>query len=249
MIAAAELDPRSKIFLVACLSALAVIVSDCLILSAILLASILILLIFGISPWNLLSKIRLLLYLVVFIALMQSIFTPGGEVLLSLGRIRLITVSGLLAAAEFVLRMLIIIAAAGILSTSNSRGLIQGLVQWKLPYEIAFMAAMGLRFLPIFAEEFKDAMVAIQLRGVNFKALPLRQKVDIFASLFQPVLAGALLRARALSMSVEMRGFRASPRRTSYHLLEYRTADYIVMAASVVLTAAIMLFYFAGGGI
>lgn len=244
MTAAAKLDPRSKLFLIICLSGLAVIINNWLILSGILLGAISILLIFGINPLNMAGKIRILLYFVIFIALMQSIFTPGGQVLISLGSINLITVHGFNAAAEFILRMLIIITAAGIIATSNSREIIQGLVQWKLPYEIAFMTAMGLRFLPIFAEEFKDAMTAIQLRGVNFKSLSLKKKMEVFTSLFQPVVAGALIKARAVSMSVEMRGFRSSPERTSYLVLECSAADYMVMISSGLVTAAILVFYF-----
>lgn len=247
MNSARKLDPRSKLVLVICLSALAVIVSHWLLLSGVLLTSLLLLMIFGINPLSLLKKIRMLLYILVFIAIMQSVFTPGGQALISLGGIQLLTVSGLMAAGEFILRMLIIITAAGILSTSNNREIMQGLVQWKLPYEIAFMTAMGLRFLPVFTEEFKDALVAIQLRGVNFKSLPLGQKIEVIASLFQPVVAGALIKAKAISMSVEMRGFRASPYRTSYLVLKCRPKDYAVMIGSGLLTAAIVVCYFSIG--
>jgi energy-coupling factor transport system permease protein len=110
-----------------------------------------------------------------------------GQTLLAVGSVKLVTAGGLLKGAEFLLRMLIIITSAGILTTSNHREIIQGLVQWKLPYEIAFMASMGIRFLPVFAEEFRDAMIAVQLRGVDIKKLPLRQKLEVTASLFQPV--------------------------------------------------------------
>ena len=71
----------------------------------------------------------MLLYIVVFIAVMQSVFTPGGQVLISGGGIHLLTVGGLKAAGEFILRMLIIITAAGLLSTSNNREIMQGLIQ------------------------------------------------------------------------------------------------------------------------
>lgn len=249
MTAAARLDPRSKLVLIACLSSLAVILGDWRFLSGLLLVSMLLLLLFGVKPWSLMRKIRMLLYMVFFIAVMQSIFTPGGQPLVSLGGVKLLSSGGLILAAEFILRMLIIITSAGILATSNSREIIQGLVQWKLPYEVAFMTAMGIRFLPVFAEEFSDAMIAIQLRGIDIKTLPLKQKIEVFASLFQPVVAGALIKARAVSMSMEMRGFRSSPHRTSYLLLECRRIDYGIMTVSLLLTALLMVWYFSIGSI
>ena len=171
MTAAAKLDPRSKLFLIICLSGLAVIINNWLILSGILLGAISILLIFGINPLNMAGKIRILLYFVIFIALMQSIFTPGGQVLISLGSIKMITVNGLNEAAEFILRMLIIITASGIISIPQPGDQLQGLVQWKLPMRLAFYDRHGFVFYRFFAEEFKDAMTAIRAAGRQFPNL------------------------------------------------------------------------------
>lgn len=244
MTAASNLDPRTKLFLIVCLSTSAVVMTHWTFLTGIFLLSILLLMIFGVSPWNILIKTKMLLNMVLFIAIMQSIFVPSGQALVVIGSLKLVTTGGLMMAGEFVLRMLIIVASAGILSTSNSREIIQGLVQWKLPNELAFMAAMGIRFLPVFAEEFRNAVIAIQLRGVDIKVLPLRQKIEVMACLFQPVVAGALIKSRAISMSIEMRGFRACPARTSYLVLKCRTEDYVVMIAAGLVTVIIMAWYY-----
>jgi len=240
----ADLDPRTKLVIITCLSSSAVIMTNWTFLTGFFLVSVLLLLMFGVSPWGMIKRTKMLLSMVVFIAIMQSIFASSGQTLLAVGSLKVVTTGGLTMAGEFVLRMLIIVASAGILSTSNSREIIQGLVQWKLPYEVAFMTAMGIRFLPVFGEEFRDAMIAIQLRGVDLKKLPLRQKMEVYASLFQPVVAGALLKARAISMSIEMRGFRACPSRSSYLVLELRGQDYGVMISAVLLTVAMMVWYF-----
>lgn len=243
MTAASRLDPRTKLFLVACLSSLAVIMSHWAFLSGLLAVSILLLLIFGVSPRGLIKNTRIILYVVVFIALMQSIFVPSGQALISIGNVNLLSTGGLRLALEFVLRMAVIVASASILSTSNSREIIQGLVQWKLPYEVAFMASMGIRFIPVFAEEFKNAMIAAQLRGVDLKILPWRQKAEVIAGLFQPVAVGAIIKSRAVAMSIEMRGFRACPTRTSYLILKLQSADYAIMLSSGLLTVLMLSWY------
>lgn len=238
-----NLDPRTKIFLIACLSSSAVFINHWVFLTGILVVSLLLLALFRVSVIGILKRTKGLVIMVVVIALMQSIFVSSGEALITIGGIRLVTTGGLMMAAEFVLRMLIIVASAGILSTSDSREIIQGLVQWKLPYEIAFMASMGIRFLPVFTVEFKDAMVAIQLRGVDLKALKLKQKIEVYACLFQPVVAGALIKSKAISMSIEMRGFRAYPTRTSYLILKLKPIDYVIMVGAGILTIETFVFY------
>jgi energy-coupling factor transport system permease protein len=244
MTTASELDPRTKLTIIICLTSAAVIINHWAFLSGIFFISFFLLMVFGVHPWGMMKRIKVLMYMVVAIALMQSIFAPSGQTLLAVGSLKLVTSGGLIKAGEFILRMLIIIVSAGILSTSNHREVIQGLVQWKLPYEIAFMASMGIRFLPVFAEEFKDAMLAVQLRGVDLKKLPLRQKLEVTASLFQPVVAGALLKSKAIAMSIEMRGFRAYPSRTSYLVLELKRDDYLIMFSAVLLTVAVLVGYF-----
>jgi len=243
MTAAADLDPRTKLFLTGCLSAAAVFLSHWAFLSGIFAFSCLLLLIFAVNPWTVFKKTRRLLDMIVLIALLQSIFMPGGQGIVMIGEVNLLTTGGLTLAAEFVLRMLIIVTSAAILSTSSSREIIQGLVQMKMPYELAFMTAMGVRFLPIFAEEFKSALIAIQLRGVNLKALPWGQKTEVMVSLLQPVAAGALIKSKAIAMSIEMRGFRAGSRRTSYLVLSLSKKDYGVMLGGGLLTVAVFVGY------
>lgn len=244
MTTAAGLDPRTKLVVIACLTSSAVIMTHWIYLTGICLLSFLLLLIFGVSPWSIMKKARVLVYMVLVIALMQSLFVSGGHNIVAIGKVKLVTTGGLLMTGEFILRMLIIIASAGILSTSSSREIIQGLIQWKLPYELAFMAAMGIRFLPVFGEELRNAIIAVQLRGVDFKALHFKQKIEIFTGLFQPLVAGAMIKSRAIAMSLEMRGFRAYSIRTSYMELQCSLWDYGVMIGAVLLTVMVMISYF-----
>jgi len=239
-------DPRTKLVLIACLSSVAVLMNRLMLLAALFLVSLLLILFFRINVKGVWKRTKALLAVVVFIALAQSLFGEGGQALITLGSLELLTAGGLVLAGEFILRMLIIITSAAILTTCGSRNVIQGLVQWKLPYEIAFMAALGIRFIPVFGEEFRDAKTAIQLRGIDIKALKIKQKTEVYASLFQPVVAGALVKAKALSLSMEMRGFRSCPNRVSYRVLRLKSPDYVVMGVALILTAGVLILYYTG---
>ncbi|NLT47010.1 MAG: energy-coupling factor transporter transmembrane protein EcfT [Clostridiales bacterium] len=239
-------DPRTKLVLIACLSSMAVLMNRLMLLAALFLVSLLLILFFRINVKGVWKRTKALLAVVVFIALAQSLFSEGGQALIRLGSLELLTTGGLIHAGEFILRMLIIITSAAILTTCGSRNVIQGLVQWKLPYEIAFMAALGIRFIPVFGEEFRDAKTAIQLRGIDIKALKIKQKTEVYASLFQPVVAGALVKAKTLSLSMEMRGFRSCPSRVSYRVLRLKSPDYVVMGVALILTAGVLILYYTG---
>lgn len=235
------LDPRAKLFIVAVMSSMAVFIKDHFVLLGILIATSLMLFVFGVGMGFIWKKARAFIAVVIFVALVQSVFGKGGKVLLSIGSLGIVTEGGLSMAIEFMLRILIIITSALLLTTSNSRDIIQGLIQWKLPYEIAFMAVLGLRFLPVFGEEFKDAKIAMELRGVDIKKLKLKKKLEVYAGLMQPVVAGALLRARGLSLSMEMRGFRAFDKRISYRELKLKPIDYLIMAATGIAALAVII--------
>ena len=141
--------------------------------------------------------------------------------------------------------LLIIIFSATIVISSSYREIVQGLVQLKIPYEIAFMVSVGIRFLPMLRNEFKDVMTAIQLRGVDFKKIPIKKRVRVYSYVFTPVVAGAIKKAQKLSIAMETRAFRAFPNRTSYLVLKMTARDHIVIVFSFLFTAAVFISYYA----
>lgn len=238
-----SIDPRTKLIIVLCLSTLAIFIKDILFLGGVLLITIIISLFFRIDIPRVLRGTRRLLYVILAIAIIQSIFSTGGQVLIGVGKLTILTTAGLQKGLEFIIRIIIIILSATIITTSNSREIIQGLVQWGLPYEIAFMVSIGIRFLPILTREIKDSMVAIQLRGIEIEKIPLKKRLYIYSYLFTPILVSTIIRAQKLSMSVEMRGFRAYEQRTSYMVLKMSYIDYLIIFSGFLCASVLMYLY------
>ena len=236
-------DPRTKIVLVMSLTSLAVFVGDPYWLGGLLLVSLFLSYYFKTSLIKVLVKFKKFIGIIIGMIFIQSIFKPGGESLLSIQGIAIITSVGLYKGIAILLRMLIIIVSATILGTSNSRDIVQGLYQWKIPYELAFMVSVAIRFLPLLKEEAIDIYTAIQLRGLNIKELSFKDKVKVYSYLIMPLISGVINKAKELAISVEMRGFRASPNRTSYRCLKLKGSDYFVMTLSLVITAALFIIY------
>lgn len=238
-----NVDPRTKLVIVLCLSTLAIFVKDILFLSGILLITVIISLIFKINMLQIFEKIKRLLYVLLAIAIVQSVFSTEGQTLIGIGKLSILTTVGLQKGLEFIIRIMIIILSATIITTSNSREIVQGLVQWKLPYEIAFMVSIGIRFLPILIEEIKDSLVAIQLRGVEIEKIPFKKRFYVYSYLFTPILVSTIIKAQKLSISIEMRGFRAYETRTSYIILKMSYVDYLIIFSSLLCSSIFMYLY------
>jgi energy-coupling factor transport system permease protein len=239
-----DFDPRTKLVLVLCLSTLGVFIQDAIILVLVFCVSVLLSIASGSQLFVLIKKFRRILWLFVAIAVIQSIFVPSGRILLNIGQIKLITAGGLYKGIAMVLRMSIVMVSASIMATSNSREIVQGLVQWKTPYEIAFMVSVAIRFLPMLTDEIKNVVTAVQLRGIELDKIPVRQRLKVYSYLIMPVVSGAVIRSRELATAMETRAFRAYPRRTSYMVLTMQRGDYSVIFMSLTISILTLIFYF-----
>lgn len=225
------------------MSSLGVMIQNVTVLSIILFISISVSIAFDGNFLSFIKKMNKMLWFLVMIAILQSIFSPAGRTLVAFGSFTILTTGGMTKGIEFILRMSIIIVSASIITSSPSRDIVQGLIQWKIPYEISFMVSVGIRFLPLLREEIKDVMTAIQLRGIELKKISLRKKIKLYSYLFTPVVAGSLIKAQKLSIAMETRAFRAYPKRTSYRILKMCWKDYVVISISIILTSIIVGIY------
>lgn len=236
-----KLDPRTKLVVVVCFSTLAIVYDTPGRLFLLLAGSVAILLMFRVNPGRIWGRLRYLLPLFVILTLVQSILSPGGKLLAALGPAPLVTDRGLTLGAVVVLRIAVVLVISSLLTTVNSRDIILGLVQWKVPYELAFMTSVAIRFLPDFREEMQNVVTAVQLRGVELKKVSWDQKLELYRRLFFPVVYGAVHRAGQLAVAMEARGLRAYPQRTYLRLLKLSLSDYTLMLSF--LTATIILSF------
>ncbi|WP_061213948.1 energy-coupling factor transporter transmembrane component T family protein [Syntrophomonas wolfei] len=237
------LDPRSKMIMVICISSLALIYNTPARLLQLLLVTLVLLFIFSFNLRVIAGYLKPFVFLMFFLFVVQSIFSPGDRVILALGPVSLISIEGVLAGATVVLRLLVITAAAMLFTTFSSRDFILGLVQWKVPYEIAFMVSTALRFLPLFRDELKNVLTAIQLRGVDLKKVPWGKKMVMYRRLTFPVVYRNMLKAEQLAIAMEARAFRAYPQRTYLRQLNLQRVDYVVILLSLLVTFILIMRY------
>jgi energy-coupling factor transport system permease protein len=245
------LDPRVKITFSVVVSLLAVILGHPLLLAGLFTLTIV--------PWFLVrppfARIRMLLLLVTMTTL-GTMFSQGFFYGLEPRTELLKLFPGLSLSEEGVaygmvvsLRLLSVFSAGMlVIFTTYPSDIILAFTKLKVPYWIAFMLTLALRFLPQMIEQGKRILVAQQLRGAGGKGLISAGRR--FRLLVVPLLAASLRSARQVALAAEVRAY--SSQRISSKDLRFSLADWLVMGGLTLLMVlgfvAVTLGYGAASG-
>jgi energy-coupling factor transport system permease protein len=239
-----NIDPRTRIIMVFLISSAAVLIRELIPLFFLLVLTLLLSKSLSTPLLGSMKKLKKLWYFFFALALIQSIFTTGGEVLVGIGSFRILTTVGLKSGISIMIRMAIITYSALIIAAAPALDIVYGLIAMRLPYEIAFMVLLAMKFLPIFKEEYVDSIIAVQLAGADLDRIPLKEKFSLYTYILMPSVIKALKRARYISLSMECRSFRAYPTRTAYCRLKMNRADYLSILATSTTILIIIAFNF-----
>lgn len=88
---------------------------------------------------------------------------------------------------------------------SDPRQLLQAMLTWHLPTQIAFMLVTAIRFLPVLAAETGDVLIALRLRSGS--AAGRTAVIRHLPYIAKPLLVRCLRRSQTLALSVISRGF------------------------------------------
>lgn len=233
------IDPRVKIIGVALITGIIVIETRMFQQISLCVISIFFALYVGADFFRILKKLRRFLTLFFTLVFIQSFFRSGGNTLLTVFGIRLLTDQGLMMAISYVLRMFVIVASGAVISTSSMRNTLQGMSQLKLPFVLGLMTSIGIRFLPILSEEVQNAYTSMALRGIDVKRLPIKIRIEMIGKLFVPIVYSTLIRAQKLAESIEMRGYVIGAKRSSYYTLKMHLKDYLILIVLIILVITI----------
>ncbi len=239
-----SLDPRMKLLSIIVITTMALLFFDMLWMLGLSLAALLLNVLLGADFTALFRRMRRFTQLLLIIALVQIVFVRTGQPILSINEFTLIYGDGLTRALNTGMRYFVIICSAAIMAGENSRRVIASLTQMKVPYMFAFMLMITLRFLPVFMESFSDAMISIQLRGVELKKVKLGKKIKLYSHLLLPVVADAIIKSQDLSTAMEARGFGALKKRTAYLVVRMRKPDYLYLLLFSSVSAGVIVLYY-----
>lgn len=224
------LNLRTIILMVSAITTLSVIHNTIIMQTLLLLFSILLLIIIKPSKHRfkrLIHRIKMILRVILTLMIFQILFRLGGETYWQFGLIK-ITSLGLHYGISSSLRILLIVLIAGLLLDIPFYDYILAFRSWKIPYEISFLVASVIHFIPIFQKQFTLSKEALNLRGIELSVLPLLKRFKLFLELVFPVIAKAVSEVKYRSISLELRAFRLYPERTYLYKSKLKYYDIII---------------------
>ena len=180
-----------------------------------------------------------LLFILVFTAFFNIVFTPG-EVVWKVWKIT-VTKEGLILAGKMAIRLIYLVLGSSLMTlTTTPNQLTDGMERSLRPlnvlhvpvHEIAMMMSIALRFIPILMEETDKIMKAQIARGADFETGNIIQKAKNMIPLLVPLFISAFRRANDLAMAMEARCYHGGDHRTQMKPLHYHKNDaiaYIVL--------------------
>ncbi len=250
-----KLDPRLKIvFLIAYI--VAIFLADNFYgLAACAFALVLAIAFSRIPVWKVLRSMRGILFLVIFTALLNTLFYRGETVYASWW-VFSISKEGLIFSAFLIARLFLLVTCSSLLTfTTTPVALTDGLeslltpLKWiRFPvHELALIMSIALRFIPILMDETERIMNAQKARGANFESGNLFKRVKAIIPILIPLLLSAFRRAEELGDAMDARCYMGSKNRTKYKKLRFSWRDLLgILLAGGLITGIVFLNIYLG---
>ncbi|MEM1636032.1 MAG: energy-coupling factor transporter transmembrane component T [Nitrososphaerota archaeon] len=227
-----KLDPRAKIIWAVVVLAFSIYNGNYLlspIYGAVIYASVIIALIISRPPAFWLKLVGILTVVILFFSL---IFWPASA---PRGGVPILTIPILgwsytdlvlnLALSKAFLVLSPIIAVITMLTTSKPGDLFQALVRCGVPYKIAYIPILALRFLPTIINEVKLIIDAQESRALNLRKGNLPSRLRKYVTIFTPLMIRMMKSAIELGVALDSKGFGLSLQRTFSKNLRWEFRD------------------------
>jgi len=245
-----ELDARAKILATTALAVALFLVDSVAGFLVVAAAIVLLVAASRVPPGAFFRLLRPVALIVALTVVFQVFFSRGGSTLFEWGFLEIHS-GGLRMGIFLALRILLLVSAAGLLTTTTApvaladgiEDLLSPLEKLRFPaHEVAMMMAIALRFIPTLQEEAQKITKAQAARGADLSEGGLLKRVRATLPVLIPLTIGAFRRADELAEAMESRGYRGGEGRTRYRELRFRARDAVALAvAALVLVGGILL--------
>jgi energy-coupling factor transport system permease protein len=238
-----SLDGRTKLTALAVIFILVLLFSHPVYIVA-LLAFVLVIWFIARLPSKMLKDLMNYFWMIaVIILVVQIFFYPGTTNLLkiskplpAIGFSGFITLEGIAFGIAMVLRLVVIMIVAPLMvMTTPLPELMLALVKLKVPYRFAFIMTTALSLLPSIQNRASIIQQAQLCRGISYDSGGnFIGKLKASVSLMIPLILGAFRDSQTLEVAMNSRAFGAPIKRTFLLDSHFTTADYIIIAVSMV---------------
>lgn len=210
-----------------------------------------------ISMRQLWSYIKIFGYLIVALVIVQGIFYPY-KITYPLLRVPLdspifanhviFSLDGAVYGLTLGIRVIALVIAVTVFSlTTAPRDFLVSLRRIKVPFEVAFMVNIALRFIPDIRDKASEVMLAQTARGLELEKGSILQRIKNLVPVLTPLLINYLLMARNSAVAMETRAFRWKNERTYMRTLRPTKTDYAIMIITLAVTTICGIYFWLYG--
>lgn len=208
---------------------------------------------------SVLKSVKGVLFIVLFTAILNLFLIRDGEVLVH-WQIFTITKNGVHTTIKMVLRLVLLISGASLLSLTTTpvaladgvEGLMAPLKLLKVPVrDIAMIMSIALRFIPTLFEETNKIISAQKARGASFDTGGLFARAKALLPVLIPLFVNSFRRADELAFAMDSRCYNATEHRTKMKVSKITLKDIVASLVMIAFFVVILLerYYFPTVGI
>lgn len=208
---------------------------------------------------SVLKSVKGVMFIILFTAVLNLFLIKKGEVLWA-WKIFTITKDGVHTTIKMVLRLVLLITGASLLSLTTTpvaladgvESLMSPLKLIKVPVrDIAMIMSIALRFIPTLFEETNKIISAQKARGASFDTGGLFARAKAMLPVLIPLFVNSFRRADELAFAMDARCYNATDNRTKMKKAKFGVGDAIAMMFMIAYFVVILLerYYFPTVGI
>lgn len=243
-----RLDPRTKIFMMILYIAMTFLVKQIWFMTIPLIYLVLELILSGISLRYIVSSLKPIRFLLIFMFILNLFFTKGEHVWIDLGFWKL-TGEAVLQSCFLSIRIILLVAGASMLTlTTSPIALTDGLEKLLMPlkvfrfpaHELAMMMTIALRFVPTLMDESDKIRNAQMSRGADFESGNVFKRVKSMIPILIPLFVSSFRKADELAIAMESRCYHGGDGRTRMHQLKFRKEDLFAILITLLFAGALI---------
>ncbi len=231
-----NMDPRMKLLLVIAYIVAIFIANNFFGLLLVTFVLLFFILLARVPFGRVLRSIKMILFLIVFTAVLNLLFYTGGENDIVLAKWWIITISwqSIINTVFLAMRLLLLVLGTALLTltttpvalTDGIESLLKPLKYIKVPvHELALVMSIALRFIPTLMEETNRIVAAQKARGANFETGGIFRRAKAMIPVLIPLLVSAFRRAEDLGDAMDARCYSGAKGRTKYKKLTFTWRD------------------------
>ena len=203
----------------------------------------------GVPFRALLRSVKAILFMLVFMTVLNLFFTQGETVLWQWRFIK-ITQEAVCFTIFLAIRLFLLVLGSSLLTLTTTpvsladgvESLLSPLKYIRFPvHEMALIMSIALRFIPILTDEAGRIMNAQKARGADFETGGLFKRVKAIIPTLIPLLISSMRRAYELADAMDARCYSGSKVRTKYKKLTFGWRDAVALVVGTALLAGVIL--------